>query len=62
MKERKFCLILINKEEKKIIASALPDVHIRRTMKQKSKRHKYYLEESRSAMKLLNQIRTGGIQ
>jgi hypothetical protein len=55
--ERNVFMILINDTEKKIIAAAMPDIHIRRTVKQKSKRHKYYMEESRDAMQLLNSIR-----
>lgn len=50
-------MILISANEKEIIAERLPKVHIRRTVKQKSKRHKYYMEESRNAMRLLNEIR-----
>lgn len=50
-------MIAITAKEKEIIAEALPKVHIRRTVKQKSNRHKYYMEESRAAMKLLNKLR-----
>lgn len=36
-------------------------MHIARTMKQKSKRHKYYCEENRAAMKYLEEIRSEGV-
>lgn len=52
-------MILITKEEKDIIAQELPNVHIRRTVGQKSKRHKYYVEEIGSAMRLLRKLRGG---
>lgn len=50
-------MIAINKEEKDIISKAYPNVHIVRTMKQKSKRHRYYCEENRGAMSLLKSLR-----
>lgn len=50
-------MIAISAKEKEIIAEKLPNVHIRRTVRQKSKRHKYYMEESKSAMRLLNDLR-----
>ena len=52
-------MILITKEEKDIIAQELPNVHIRRTVGQKSTRHKYYTEELGSAMRLLRKLRGG---
>lgn len=51
-------LVLINEEEKRVIAEQLPHVHICRTVRQKSKRHRYYMEEDRNAMKLLRRLRT----
>ena len=51
-------MIVITANEKEIISKALPNVHIRRTVKQKSERHKYYMEESRAAMRLLNKLRS----
>ena len=39
-------MILITKEEKDAISKFFPDAHIVRTMRQKSKRHRYYCEES----------------
>lgn len=50
-------MIAINKKEKDIISSRFPNVHIVRTMKQKSKRHHYYCEESKPVMKLLRDMR-----
>lgn len=48
---------MINEEEKRVIAERLPHVHICRTVRQKSKRHRYYMEEDRNAMKLLRRLR-----
>ena len=53
-------MIAISKEEKDTIRERFPDVHIVRTMKQKSKRHRYYCEELRPVMNYLNKIRNGG--
>lgn len=50
-------MVKITREEKEIISQRLPNVHIRRTVKQKSKRHKYYMEESSRAMSLLEELR-----
>jgi hypothetical protein len=55
--EREILLVVINAEEKNLIAEKLPNVHIRRTVKQKSKRHVYYMEEDKKAMLLLRQMR-----
>ena len=52
-------MIAISKEEKNIIHAAFPQVHIVRTMKQKSKRHRYYCEETRQVMYLLEELRGG---
>lgn len=54
-------MVIINKEEKDIIQKHLPNVYISRTCKRKSDRHKYYCEESKRAMKLLDKIRNGGM-
>ena len=51
-------MITITSQEKEIIAERMPNVHIRRTVRQKSKRHKYYMEENKSAMRLLKELRT----
>lgn len=52
-------MIEINKSEKEVISKRLPNTHIVRTMKQKSKRHHYYCEECKPVMKLLSEIRGG---
>ncbi len=50
-------MIAINKAEKEAIRERFPYVHIVRTMKKKSKRHHYFVEENRGVMRFLNQIR-----
>lgn len=50
-------MVAINAQEKEIIAERLPKTHIRRTVKQKSKRHHYYVEESREVMRILRSLR-----
>ena len=50
-------LIAINKKEKEAILERYPDVYVVRTMKQKSKRHRYYCVETPKVMKLLNKMR-----
>lgn len=50
-------MILINKLEKEAISERFPDVHIVRTMKQKSKRHRYYCEETKQVMRFLRKQR-----
>lgn len=50
-------MIQIRREEKDVIAKVLPDVYIVRTMKQKSKRGKYYMCEDPRAMALLRELR-----
>lgn len=50
-------MIAISKKEKEIINRECPHAHIVRTMKQKSKRHHYYCEESRQVMRVLNRLR-----
>ena len=52
-------MILVNKDEKNAIHDRFPNVHIVRTMKQKSKRHRYYCEESRGVLSLLRELRGG---
>lgn len=55
----KGCLfvVAISAKEKEVIAERFPDIHIRRTVKQKSKRHHYYVEESRGVMRILKSLR-----
>nr|DAU94737.1 MAG TPA: hypothetical protein [Caudoviricetes sp.] len=50
-------LILVNKTEKKIIKEKFPNAHIVRTMKQKSKRHHYYCEETPRIVRLISNMR-----
>lgn len=50
-------MVLITKDEKEQIIKQYPNTCIVRTVRQKSKRHRYYCEESRNAMKLLRKIR-----
>lgn len=50
-------MILITQEEKDAISKLYPDIHIVRTMRQKSKRHRYYCEESRGVMNYLSRVR-----
>lgn len=50
-------MVLINKKEKDAIVKRFPNVHIVRTMKQKSKRHRYYCEEKISVMRFLERMR-----
>lgn len=50
-------MIAITKEEKEAIRERFPDVNIVRTMKQRSKRHRYYCEETGPVMRLLAKLR-----
>lgn len=50
-------MVSITKEEKVAISKLFPKAHIVRTMKQKSKRHHYYCEESKGVMRYLNETR-----
>jgi hypothetical protein len=50
-------MIAISKEEKDVISKRFPNVHIVRTMRQKSKRHHYFCEESRGVMNYLRKVR-----
>ena len=52
-------MISINKTEANAIRKILPNVHIVRTMKQKSKRGHYFCEESGQAITFLNKFRSG---
>lgn len=54
-------MIAITKAEKDVICERFPKVHIVRTMKQKSKRHHYYCEESRGVMNYLRKARNIGV-
>lgn len=50
-------MVAISKQEKEAIVKRFPNVHIVRTMKQKSKRHRYYCEESKGVMRFLEETR-----
>lgn len=50
-------MVTITEKEKQVIAAQYPNVHIRRTVKQKSERHRYYMEEDRNAMRTLKSLR-----
>jgi hypothetical protein len=47
-------MVLIGKEEAEYLRRRFPRLNIVRTMKQHSKRHRYYVEES---MKVMNALR-----
>ena len=51
-------MISVTKEEANMLRSIKPDVSIRRTMKQKSKRHKYFVEEVAWVRKALEKYRS----
>ena len=51
-------MVRVSKEEKDIIHQTFPHVHIARTMKQRSKRHHYYCEETRAVLGLLRRLRS----
>lgn len=53
-------MVAISKEEKAVITERFPNVHIVRTMRQKSKRHHYYCEESKGVMRYLEETRNNG--
>lgn len=53
-------MILITKAEARAICENLPNAHIVRTMKQKSKRGHYFCEETKSVMQFLENIRKTG--
>lgn len=50
-------MIAINKAEKEAISERFPNVHIVRTMRQKSKRHRYYCEEHPDVLRFLSRQR-----
>lgn len=50
-------MILVSFEEKKAVEEKLPFIHIRRTVGQKSKRHRYYMEEHPKAMAIVRKMR-----
>lgn len=52
-------MILISKDEAMALRDRFPDTNIVRTMRQRSKRHRYYCEESKNIMRFLNALRRG---
>ena len=50
-------LIIINKEEATELRRQIPSVHVHRTAKQRSKRHRYFVEESYKVLALLQKLR-----
>jgi len=55
-------MIAINKTEKEAICERFPNVHIVRTMRQKSKRHRYYCEENPDVLRFLNRSRGNDVK
>lgn len=54
-------MILVNKEEAKAIREKYPNVPLKRTCKQRSKRGRYYCEERPDVMNFLNHFRKRGV-
>lgn len=52
-------MIAITKNEKAEINKRFPNAHIVRTMKQKSKRHRYYCEETDRVLAFIKSLREG---
>ena len=50
-------MILISRDEKQAVLERFPNVHIVRTMKQDSKRHRYYMVEEAGPMRLIRKMR-----
>lgn len=61
MKGLIYLMVLISKEERKAIGEKFPKAGVVRTMRQKSKRGRYYCEESREVMKFLNNLRRANV-
>lgn len=55
-------MIAINKSEKEAIKKAYPTAHVVRTMKQKSKRHHYFCEETKHVVEFLAFIRKSSVR
>lgn len=53
-------MISVTKFEKEVILKIYPEAVISRTVKQKSKRHHYYVEETTQMLDLINKLRTEG--
>ncbi len=52
-------MVAISAKEKKAIIGTYPRANIVRTVRQKSKRHRYYMAEERGPMELLRRLRGG---
>lgn len=50
-------MILITLDEKQAVLEKYPNVHIVRTMKADSKRHRYYMVEDPVPMRVIKQMR-----
>lgn len=50
-------MILITRDEKQAVLEKFPNIHIVRTMKQDSKRHRYYMVEEPGPMRLIRKMR-----
>ena len=54
-------MVLITREEKIAIREKFPKINIVRTMRQRSSRHRYYMEESPKAMQYLTTVRNRNV-
>lgn len=54
-------MIEVNRIEKERIQAECPNAHIVKTMRQHSGRGHYYCEESRKVLRLLREMREGGV-
>lgn len=52
-------VVMVTKQEKEQLLKLFPGVHIVRTMKQKSKRHRYYCAEECGVVEALQKMRNG---
>lgn len=50
-------MILISRDEKLAVQERFPNIHVVRTCKQKSKRHRYYMVEEPGAMRMIKKMR-----
>lgn len=55
-------MVRINKQEASYLRGLFPGLTITRTMKQRSNRHNYYVEESRKVLGALEQYRKGAVK
>lgn len=54
-------MIAVSKSEKEAIIKQFPNAYMVRTVKHKSKRHRYYCEESPKVLRYLDDIRSGRV-